>query len=265
MANLLFYEKPVALNKVQHKDLKIKPLDNDFSFAKNTNSVIVAGVEFTEAAKEYPIVFARAGETIVPVVLLGLRNNENLFVKNDGKWDGRYIPAFVRRYPFVLAETGEQGQRMVCIDESFPGLNESEGDALFDNGEPTPILKQAMDFLEEYQRQYQRTERFVKRLQDNELLMSLNAKIDMADGQQYGLTGLLAIDEKKLLQLSDDQALEFFRSGELAWVYCHLMSLGCMASMVDRQAVASKMEVDKEAEAEAKEQPAKKSAAKKKQ
>ncbi|MEX2488677.1 MAG: SapC family protein [Pseudomonadales bacterium] len=251
MANLLFYDKPVALNKVQHKNLKIKPMANDFSFARNTNSVILAGVEFTEASKEYPIVFAKAGDNVVPVALLGLRNNNNLFIKEDGHWDARYVPAFVRRYPFVLGETGEQGQRVVCIDEGFPGLNEKDGEPLFEDGEPTRTLKQAMEFLEEYQRQYLRTETFVKRLQDNDLLMSLNAKIDMVDGQQYGLSGLLAIDEKKLLALPDDKALELFKSGELAWVYCHLASLGCMAAMVDRVANASQLEVDKQAKEEA--------------
>lgn len=253
MANLLFYEKPVALNKVEHKNIKIKPLGNDFTFAKNTNSVILAGVEFTEAAKEYPIVFARAGEHIVPVALLGLQNEQNLFVDDAGAWDARYIPAFVRRYPFVLAETGEQGQRVVCIDEAFSGFNNEDGDPLFDNDEPTPFLKQALEFLEEYQRQYIRTERFVQRLQENELLMSLNARVDMTDGQQFQLSGLLAVDEKKLLQLPDDKALEFFRSGELAWLYCHLMSLGNMGRMVDylakgaAAAGAVETEIDKKA------------------
>lgn len=235
MANLLFYEKPAALNKVTHKDLKIKPVGDNFKFARKTNSVILAGVEFTEAAKEYPICFAKAGEATVPVALLGLRNEENLYVDDEtGKWDAKYIPAFVRRYPFVLAETGEEGQRMVCIDEGFPGFNDKEGDALFEGEEATPLLKQAIDFLEEYQKQYVRTERFVQRLLENDLLMSLNARVDMVDGQQFSLTGLLAVDEKKLLQLSDDKALEFFRSGELAWLYCHLMSLGNMSRMVDR-------------------------------
>lgn len=235
MANLLFYEKPAALNKVTHRNYRIKPVGDNFKFARSTNSVILAGVEFTEAAKEYPICFARAGETVVPVAVLGLRNEENLFVDSEtGKWDARYVPAFVRRYPFVLAEGGEQGQRMVCIDEGYAGFNEKEGDALFEGDEPTPLLKQAIDFLEEYQRQYLRTERFVQRLQENDLLMEMNAKVDMNDGQQFSLTGLLAVDEKKLLQLGDDKALELFRSGELAWLYCHLMSLGNMARMVDR-------------------------------
>jgi hypothetical protein len=234
MANLLFYDNPVALNKVTHKDTRIKPMINNFGFAAKTNSVILAGVEFTEAAKEYPIVFASSGESVIPVALLGLRNAENLFVTGDGTWDAKYIPAFVRRYPFVLAETGDEGQRVVCIDEDFSGFSKDEGEPLFENDEATPILQQALDFLDEYQKQYMRTETFVQRLKDNDLLMSLNAKIDMADGAQFALTGLLAVDEKKLLQLADDKALEFFKSGELAWVYCHLMSLGSMGRMVER-------------------------------
>lgn len=234
MANLLFYKKPVPLNKSDHKDKKISSAGRNFAFAGQTNSVILAGVEFSEAAKDYPIVFTQAGDNVVPVALLGLRNEENLFVDDEGKWDARYIPAFVRRYPFVLAETGDAGQRAVCIDESYEGFNDDEGEPLFAGEETTPVLQQAMDFLEEYQKQYLRTEAFVQRLRDNDLLMSLNAKVDMVDGQQFGLRGLLAIDEKKLLQMPDDKALQLFRLGELSWIYCQLMSLGNMGKMVER-------------------------------
>ena len=146
-------------------------------FAGETNSVILAGVEFCEAAKEYPIVFTQAGDKVVPVALLGLRNEENLFVDDKGDWDGRYIPSFVRRYPFVLAETGETGQQAVCIDDAY------EGEPLFAGEETTPLLQQAIEFLEEDQKHYLRTEAFVQRLRDNDLLMSFNAKVDMVDGQ----------------------------------------------------------------------------------
>ena len=234
MANLLFYKKPVPLNKNEHKEKKISSIGQSFLFAQETNSVILAGVEFTEAAKEYPIVFTQAGNKVVPVVLLGLRDEENLFVDARGGWDGRYIPSFVRRYPFVLAETGENGQQAVCIDEAYEGFNDDEGEPLFAGEETTPILQQAMDFLEEDQKQYLRTEAFVQRLRDNDLLVSFNAKVDTLDGQQFGLKGLLAVDEKKLLQMPDDKALRLFRSGELSWIYCHLISMGNMGKMVDR-------------------------------
>ena len=235
MASLLFYDNPVALNKEAHQKIKVKAGDSNYAFAKATNSVVLAGVEFTEAAKEYPIVFAQAGDNLIPVALLGLRNEENLFIDEKDGWDARYIPAFVRRYPFVLAGGAEDNQQVVCIDEGFSGFNDKDGEALFeDDGEPSPFLQKALEFLEEYQRQYVRTGQFIKRLQDNDLLQSLNAKIDLVDGQQFSLSGLLIVDEKKLLALSDEKALEFFKSGELAWVYCHLMSLGNMSAMVDK-------------------------------
>jgi hypothetical protein len=90
--------------------------------------------------------------------------------------------------------------------------------------------------LEDYQEQYERTETFIQNLQANELLKPLNAKIDLVSGQQFNLNGLLVVDEKKLMALEDSKALGLLRSGELAWVYCHLMSLGCMTAMIDRMA-----------------------------
>ena len=255
MPSLLFYEKPVALNKVTHKDVKIAPLGGDYSFAAQTNSVIMAGLEFAEAAKEYPVVFAKAAnDKVLPVALLGLRNSENLFVDADGKWDGRYIPAFVRRYPFVLAQLPESKDLTVCIDQGYAGYNAEDGKSLFDeNGESTPLLQRAIDFLSDYQRQYRRTEAFIQRLVDNDLLMSLSAKVNMTGGQQFALTGFMVIDEKKLLKLEDEAALKLFRAGELAWVYSHLLSLSNLSRLVDRVAARggskAKVEVKDEVEA----------------
>jgi len=236
VASLLFYDKPVALNKVAHKDLKIKASEGDYSFSKNTNSVVLAGVEFAEAAKEYPIVFAKVGEdSMVPVALLGLRNEENLMIDDEGNWDAKYIPAFVRRYPFVLAKVTEGDDLTVCVDESYEGLQEDEGEALFtEDGENTPMLDKAISFLGEYQQQYKRTEAAIKRLHDLDLMMELSAKVNMNDGQEFVLTGLMVVDEKKLLGLDDDKALELFKSGELAWVYSHLISLSNLGSLMGR-------------------------------
>ena len=125
---------------------------------------------------------------MAPVALLGLRNEENLFIVGDGSWNACYIPAFVRRYPFVFAETGEEGQRVACINASFSGFSCGDGEALFENGEATQILTQAIDFLEEYQKQHISTER----LCGNDLLMPVLANIERADGKKtlvYRTTG----------------------------------------------------------------------------
>ena len=65
----------------------------------------------------------------------------------------------------------------------------------------------------------------------------------MVGGQQFDLTGLLAVDERRLRQLRDDRLLELFRSGELSWIYRHLMSLGCMGRMIEYIAVRHGEEV----------------------
>jgi SapC len=236
MAAVMFYEKPVLLNRDAHKGKRISP-SASFGFASKANSLYVAGVEFIEACKEYPIVFTQvAGGKIVPVAVLGLREGENLFVGSDGKWDSGYIPAFVRRYPFVLAEL--EGQQMgVCIDEAYAGLNDKNGEALFDDkGANTPFLQNALDFLNRYQVEYMRTDRFCQRLKDMGLLMEMNAKADLFDGTSFMVNGLMVIDERKLLQIPDAQALEIFRAGELSWIYAHLVSLSNLNRLVDRLA-----------------------------
>ncbi|MBF0414894.1 MAG: SapC family protein [Magnetococcales bacterium] len=237
MAQIIFYEKPVPLNKDVHKDWCIKAADNLYGFSRITNSVLLAGVEFAHAAKEYCIVFTKAGELIMPVVLLGLRNDENLFVDGDNRWDAHYVPAFVRRYPFILAETDqEKDKKTVCIDESFIGFGK-EGRRLFEaNGEPSEFLNGAIKFLQDYQAQYQRTEIFVNRIKDLDLFTEIKAQIQLPNGQNLQMGGLLGIDENKLLQLEKTKALELFRSGELSWVYAHLLSMGNMQRLGERLA-----------------------------
>ena len=197
----------------------------------------LAGAEFTEASKEYAIVFTRGShQETVPVAMLGLRARENLFVDASERWTGDYIPAFVRRYPFVLAEL--PGLAMgVCIDEAFQGLNDKEGESLFDaQGGNTPFLQNALDFLTRYQQEYRRTEAFCKRLEQAGLLTEMNAKADLMDGRSFTISGLLVVDEKKLLALPDAVTLSLFRSGELHLISLHLASLTNMKKLVDRMA-----------------------------
>lgn len=236
MAEVLYYEKPVLLHRDTHRHRKVQP-SNHFGFARKANSLFIAGVEFGEACKDYPIVFTRnAARRVVPVAMLGLRANENLFVDDAGVWKAAYVPAFVRRYPFVLSEL-PGGQFGVCMDEAYPGLGTQEGEALFDaQGKNTPFLQHALDFLNRYQQEYLRTDAFCQRLADAGLLMEMNAKADLVDGRSFTVNGLMIVDEQKLLTLPDAVALSLFRSGELHWISMHLVSLSNMQRLVDRLA-----------------------------
>jgi hypothetical protein len=237
MADAMYYEKPVLLDSEKHRKRRVLP-SNSFAFAKKANSLFIAAAEFNEAAKEYAIVFTRSGNgRIAPVVMLGLRSRENLFVNDRDEWIGRYVPAFLRRYPFVLAQLPGQQVLGVCVDEAYGGLSDEEGDALFDErGGYTPFLQNALDFLGQYQREYQRTEGFCQRLEQAGLFTEMNARADLVDGRTFTVAGLMVVDEKKLLALPDAVALSLFRTGELHLIAMHLMSLSNMKALVDHMA-----------------------------
>jgi hypothetical protein len=237
MSDAIYYEKPVPLDREKHRRRKIRPASS-FAFARKANSLYLAGVEFNDAGKDYAIVFTRIGNgKTVPVAMLGLRSRDNLFVDPEGRWDAPYIPAFVRRYPFVLAELPGRTEMAVCVDEAYDGLNDADGEALFDaEGNDTPFLHNALEFLTRYQAEYGRTELFCQRLEQCGLLVEMNAKADLVDGRSFTINGLMIVDEKKLLALPDATVLSLFRSGELHLISMHLASLNNMRKLVDRMA-----------------------------
>lgn len=233
MAGSTLYQKPVLLDRELHRRRRVRPTPG-FAFARKSNALYLAGVEFGEACKEYAIVFTRVpGGRTLPVAMLGLREGENLFVAEDGSWAGRYVPAFVRRYPFVLAQLPGQALA-VCIDEACPAVNDEEGDALFEpGGQDTPFLRSALDFLGQYQHEYQRTEAFCQRLEQAGLLVEMSARADLLDGRSFTVAGVYVVDEKKLMALPDAAVLSLFRAGELHLVSMHLASLSNMRALVD--------------------------------
>ncbi|MBF0192668.1 MAG: SapC family protein [Magnetococcales bacterium] len=228
MSQVMFYGRPEPIRKEHHRNLRLDASRADLSFAARANSVPLAGPEFQHAAKEYPIVFIQTGTGgILAAALLGVRADENLFIGPDARWNAHYVPAFVRRYPFILAESGaDPDQWAVCLDATYPGFNTETGEPLFaDNDEPSPLLNHTIRFLQECQEGFRRTETFVQRLQELELLGNLSARVETKGGQKFAMQGLMAVDEKKLLALEAPKAMELFRSGELGWIYSHLISL----------------------------------------
>jgi hypothetical protein len=234
VSDTIYYEKPVLLDREKHKRLRVRP-SNSYAFARTANSVFLAGAEFNEAMKEYSIVFSRASDgKLAPVAMLGLRTRENLFVDDESQWDARYVPAFLRRYPFVLAQTSGE-QFAMCIDEAYAGFNLKEGEPLFDEkGGNTPFLANAVDFLEKYQREFARTEVFCQRIEQAGLLREMNAKAGLKDGRSFTVGGLFVVDEQKLMTLPDAVALSLYRSGELHLISMHLASLSNMQRLADR-------------------------------
>lgn len=236
----LFYAKAVPLSRERHKDWWIRPTAS-FEFARKTNCVYVAAAEFVHLGKEYPVVFGRSfgrsGQgALFPVALLGLRNDENLYLAEDGTWRAHYIPAYVRRYPFVLAPNPAGDQFVVCIDEGYPGFNrEKRGQPLFtEDGRQAPVVEQTVAFLRDYQAQVQATEAFCARLQEFDLVEAMQARVSLRSGQELALGGFHVVSKAKLKALAPERLAELAGADQLDLIYAHLQSLLNVNNLMER-------------------------------
>lgn len=231
----LFYRTAVPVNVQRHKNWSVK-MGDDFGFAREVNSAPITAVEFAQAAAEYPVVFAGDDKRVFPAVVLGARLNENLFVDEAGKWTGKYIPAFVRRYPFVFSVDASGKTFTLHIDETFEGVNtEGRGERLFDaDGTQTQYLKGVLRFLQDFQARFARTQAFCDRLIELKLLQPMQAQFALASGERRTLAGFQAIDREKLKALPENVLAEMCRTDELECVYLHLASLRHFQDMLER-------------------------------
>ena len=232
---LLIYGDVQPINKQRHAGWSVKA-GTQYGFAQGINSVPLMAVEFPNAAEEYCIVFAGEGDSLLPVVLMGVREQENLYVDAEGKWAAKYIPAFVRRYPFVFSSADDGSTLTLCIDEEFDGCNEEgRGERLFDaDGEQTQYLNSVLDFLKEYQVHYQRTKSFAKKLQELELLEPMGAQFTTPEGEKRTVTGFQAVNREKLKGLSPEVFAELAKTDELELLYVHLQSMRNFTKMLEK-------------------------------
>jgi hypothetical protein len=232
----LFYKSVVALDRQAHVRLKIRPSDN-FLFTADAALIPLLTAEFGPACREYPLAFMRESSTseVIPVAMTGMPQGKNLFVDASGRWQARYLPAYVRRYPFVFVETTPENCT-VCIDPTSKCLDETQGEPLFGpDGEPSNILKDVIKALSDYQNMTRATRTFMGRLAAANILMAANAKADLPDGRSLLWSGFWIVDEAKFRQLPEATVKEWFSTGELGLIYAHLLSLANLSELIRRQ------------------------------
>ena len=225
MKTLLIYDDLVTLNRDQHRQLKLVQAPGAFAFARGTNSVLIAASELPLAALDFPCVFIGADEGYSLAAIVGLRDHENLFVQPDASWaGGAYLPAFFRRYPFVLAEAAG-GPITVCLDRAYPGLNVDHGEALFDaEGRETPWLEDIKRFLLNFRQEMLDSRDFANHLAELELLQ--DGAIDYTvDGLKSTLRGFKTVNEARLRALDGATLQDLAARGWLGFIYAHLLSV----------------------------------------
>lgn len=233
----LFYTAPRPLEASRHAKATLAE-NLDVGFSQNANAIPLNIVEFAIAARHYPLVFSNT-EPFLPVAITGLRTGTNAFLDAEGKrWvRGCYVPAYVRRYPFILMENAEQQQFILCIDEESGFLSEDGERRLFDDeGKPSEITNQALEFCRAYHAQYEATQKFVTELAERDLLTDNSTEIQLANDRKIQMQGYKVIDREKFEALPDEVFLEWRKKNWLPVAYAHMTSLSNWPAVLQRAA-----------------------------
>ncbi len=220
----LFYTKPVPLDAKAHANIALKK-NFGLDFTKNVNAVPVNLIELPQVCHYYPIAFSPDG-TGTPVAIMGLRDNENLFYNDNGEWaDDAYIPAYIRRYPFIFSEMPGNDQLSLCIDMNDNVVEKGGEQAFFDaDGKPSTLSQNALEFCKSYHAAAGQTIEFGKALAESGILVDRQAEIGIAEGKRINFSGFRIVDEKKLAELDDKTFIEWRKKGWLPFIYAHLFS-----------------------------------------
>ncbi len=233
---LLIYGKVTALDVEKHKNLSIQH-EGDFSFARDINASQILATEFSKAAAEFPIIFAGKKGEMFPSVLMGVETDKNLMVGKDGTWQADYIPAFLRRYPFLFSLNEEAEQFTLCYDADFAGFNtDDNGAALFEkDGSQSKYLQQAISFTQSYHAEFEATKKLTQEIDSLGLFVPARANMNI-DGTQTALAGFKTVEREKLAKLPAAKIKALVKSGAMELIYTHLYSLKNMDGLAKRSA-----------------------------
>ncbi|MFN3425431.1 MAG: SapC family protein [Novosphingobium meiothermophilum] len=237
-ANLpMFYNDLMPLNSRDHATWKARNADAA-PWLVGQHAIPLTAEEFPQAARHYPIIFA-SGDNPVPLALMGLNEGVNVFVDEAGKvTQPIYIPAYVRRYPFLLAKLNPSSEELsLCFDPTSGLLGESvEGVDLFADGQPSEATKSALGFCEQFEQAGQRTQAFIDELKKHDLLMEGEVAIQQeGHDQPFVYRGFQMVNQDKLREVRGDVLRGWAQSGLLPLLYAHLFSLELISQIFGAQ------------------------------
>jgi hypothetical protein len=228
--NVLFYSQPEPLAPETHGKLGVKRMDGPFKFAKAGHAIPLTVGEFPLAAVTGPIIFV--GDEKIPIAVMGLNAGENMFVQDNGLFEpGVYIPAYVRRYPFVFANDQTGQQMVLCIDRKAEFIVTGGDMPFFDkDNQPSEYTKNCIEFCNNFEMERQRTTGFVQLLKDNDLFETKTATFtatnpDGTPGAPQNIAEYFGVSEEKLNALAPEKLVELRDNGALSQIYAHLLSL----------------------------------------
>lgn len=239
----IFYNDLVPLNSNEHADYRVRASDTA-PFLVNQHAVPLTIDEFVTAQRFVPIIFS-SGDDSVPLALMGLNEGVNTFLDENGKLRGpAYVPAYVRRYPWMLAKLRPDSDELsLCFDPTSESIGKfDEGDLLIADGKPTELTTNILKFCEEFEQSAHRTGQFMAELKSLDLLMDGEVAINVpGNDQPFVYRGFQMVNEEKLREMRGDQLRKINQSGMLPLIHAHLFSLQLMREIFQQQIEQGKM------------------------
>lgn len=227
------YSSLEPLTAQRHGDVRVR--EAGYAFAAGISAIPLATEEFAVASRHYPIVFT-AQAPHMPVVIMGLQNDTNTHVGADGAWEpGKYIPAYLRRFPFFLVRVAEGSDELaLCMDSRAPQISTTEGEALFGaDGKPTPMLDRAFTFCRSLEAAMQKTRAMTDMLSGLNLLQPAAVQFEQ-NGKPTKIDGFHAVQREAFAALAPEKLAELRDNGALELVYAHLISVGGLPELAAR-------------------------------
>jgi hypothetical protein len=233
---MFLYEQPELLSTEVHGTMGFTPAQRPFDFARHVRAVPLTMIEFGSAQRNYPIIFSNLDNPI-PLAMVGLLEDVNLFVRDDGHWEEyAYVPTYLRCHPFTFAKD-PGGQMALVVDRSAASVSETPEYPFFDGEQPSQHTSALIELCQQYEIQRQRTAEFCKKLVELDLLATMRASHTPPGGAgEEPLVDYVAIDAQKLDQLPAATIYELHQAGFLSAAYLHLYSLENWRNLVARRA-----------------------------
>ena len=233
----IFYGGLEPLSSNLHGNYRSKSSDRA-PFLVHNHAVPITIDEFVAVQRFFPIVFS-VGENPVPLALMALNEGVNVFFDDDGKPYGElYLPAYVRRYPFMLARLSPDAQELsLCFDPTSGLVGDfEEGEPLFDGDKPSETTNNVLKFCEEFELSAQRTVSFMKELGESGLLMDGEVSIQPQGAEQpFIYRGFQMVNEDKLRGLEGDDLKRMNQNGMMPLVLAHLFSMAIVREVFTKQ------------------------------
>jgi len=226
------YNSVIPLSANSHEGMQFDR-DATYAFASKQPSLPISVDEFAAAQRHFPIVFTR-GETPMPAVLMSLEGQGNPYVDENGKWQTEaYVPAYVRRYPFLLIRQERGSDNFsLCVDKETSFLSEADKGNLFQDGKPTKLTSSILEFCTSYEKSIEKTRRFSQKMAELDLFTETTVRLSRG-GKTLELKGFNVIAEPKLQSLDPETLASLNEKGWLGAIYAHLMSLGAFGALED--------------------------------